>query len=70
MKPKNQIEQDEPGKWNQEKVNDDIYLVVGNFKNLGKANQIIRHVVENSLVKSKRLPGWAIFALQTSRYNK
>ncbi len=60
MKPKNQIEQHKPRKGDQEKVNDDIYFIVGNFKNLGKAHQIIRHVVENTFVKGKRLPGWSI----------
>ena len=60
MKLKNQIEQHKPGERNQEKVNDDIDFFVGDFKNLGKAHQIIRHVVENSLVKGKRFPGWSI----------
>ncbi len=60
MKPKYQIEQHKPRKGDQEKVNDDIDFIVGNFKNLSKAHQIIRHVVENSFVKGKRLPGWTI----------
>ena len=60
MKPKNQIEQHKPRKGDQEKVNDNIDFVVGDFKHLCEAHQIIRHVVENSLVKGKRLPGWPI----------
>ena len=60
MKPKYQIEQHKPRKGDQEKVNDNIDFVVGDFKNLGKAHQIIRHVEENSFVKSKWFPGWSI----------
>jgi hypothetical protein len=39
MKLKNQIQQYQPGKRNEEKVNDDIDFVVGNFEHSCETHQ-------------------------------
>jgi hypothetical protein len=66
MKTKDDIQKYCPGEWNEKIINDDVDLIVGNFKQASKDFQIIDHIIKNTFMKRKRFSGRTISSFQTS----